>query len=252
MGSFKYAFCFFLLLVFFLYAAAITASRICAILLSWVGVAFLGVVLAYLGMGGRIFLKSTSGKLRTISYLLFWPFLLMSQASLWIWRCLGRASPVDEIEEGIYLGCRLGRMDSGRFAELKIGTVLDLTAEFSEPDFISKNCAYLNIPLLDACAPSPEQLRTGVGWLLQERQKGKVFVHCALGHGRNATFVAALLMAQGRAASVDEAIQKIQAKRRGIGLNRTQRAALEAWRRKFIGSGMRPTDAAQLNSSNDG
>lgn len=67
-------------------------------------------------------------------------------------------------------------------------------------------------------------------WAAQQVAAGRpVLVHCAHGHGRSATVLAAILIADGRAAGVAEAEALMQAQRPRVRLNRRQRAALLAW-----------------------
>ena len=52
---------------------------------------------------------------------------------------------------------------------------------------------------------------------------------CALGYGRSATVAAAWLLASGRAADLDEAIDQIRRVRPGIALSPSHRRELAAW-----------------------
>jgi protein-tyrosine phosphatase len=56
---------------------------------------------------------------------------------------------------------------------------------------------------------------------------GPVYVHCAAGHGRSAMFVAALLLASGRLASVSEAEAFMREKRPEVRLSSSQRELLD-------------------------
>ena len=53
-----------------------------------------------------------------------------------------------------------------------------------------------------------------------------VYVHCAEGHGRSATVVAALLLLTEQVSTVEEAISNVRQARPGVGLNRQQIALL--------------------------
>lgn len=73
-----------------------------------------------------------------------------------------------------------------------------------------------------------EQLSEGVGWALGHLRNGEaVLVQCTLGHGRSATFAAAMLLATGAVDTVDDAVQRMRSMRQHVGLNRPQRASLD-------------------------
>lgn len=49
----------------------------------------------------------------------------------------------------------------------------------------------------DTHAPTPQQIEAGVQWALAQRASGlPVLVHCAHGHGRSATVLAAILIGE--------------------------------------------------------
>lgn len=57
-------------------------------------------------------------------------------------------------------------------------------------------------------APNTEQIQEGVDWAQVQLAAGTpVYIHCAHGHGRSATVLAALLSAQGRASTAEEAVE---------------------------------------------
>lgn len=89
------------------------------------------------------------------------------------------------------------------------------------------------LPLLHAepdAAPTVAQLDAAVQWAEKQAASGRsVLVHCAHGHGRSATVLGAILLAEGHATSVDEAESLMQALRPRIRLNVRQRAGLQAW-----------------------
>ena len=78
--------------------------------------------------------------------------------------------------------------------------------------------------------PQSHQIEAGVQWALQQRATGRaVLVHCAHGHGRSATVLAAVLIAEGQARGVDDAEGLLKAQRPRVRLNARQRAALKQW-----------------------
>ena len=90
---------------------------------------------------------------------------------------------------------------------------------------------YRCIPLLDTRAPNLTQLREGANYIAQS--DGPIYVHCALGHGRSATFVAAYLLLSKRAQTAESVVTQIQKLRPRIGLAREQMAVLELYADKL-------------------
>ena len=101
--------------------------------------------------------------------------------------------------------------------------MVDLTAEFAEPRSVRNGRTYLCLPMLDAAAPEAAALQRAV--LSVVDWDGPVYVHCALGHGRSAMLVMAVLLETGRAASVAEAERMVRAVRPRVKVNAVQ------WRR---------------------
>lgn len=188
-------------------------------------VAFCGVGLAFGFVGPRGFMKRSDGKLHWLSYVLFGPYHALNWLSLWAFRRAAKENAWDKICDNVLLGCRLSERDVPEIKRLGIVSVLDLTSEFSEPPALRELC-YRCIPLLDTRAPSLEQLQDGAAWIQAQSTRGPVYVHCALGHGRSATFVAAYLLRSRQAWTAEEAIEKIQRLRPRIGLHPEQTAVL--------------------------
>ncbi|RYX85430.1 hypothetical protein EON83_05545 [bacterium] len=195
------------------------------VLFASLAVCWLGVGFAYAGAGGRLFGKRREGRLRWWSAA-FWPFHLLNYALLGAFRRSKKENAFDLIDDNVLLGCQLRARDEAELAPRQVRAVLDLTCEFAEAPFL-RRLNYRSIPLLDTHAPTLEQLREGADFLVQNAAFGPVYVHCALGHGRSALFVAAYLLQSGQAKTADEAIGLIRAKRPRIGLHPGQRAVLE-------------------------
>lgn len=57
-------------------------------------------------------------------------------------------------------------------------------------------------------APDTHQIQQGVDWAKEQlAAERSVYIHCAHGHGRSATVLAALLIATGQASTVEEAVE---------------------------------------------
>jgi protein-tyrosine phosphatase len=161
---------------------------------------------------------------------LFWPFLLLNWVNLFVFRAVVRERPYDEVAENLFLGFRLFGTDQEQMRELGIGAVLDVSSEFSEVRFLREGLDYRTIPVLDATPPTSAQLDQGVQWIRDGLSNGPIYVHCALGHARSATFVAAYLLTADPHLTVDDAIAHVKSKRPGAGLHRGQIASLKSFR----------------------
>jgi hypothetical protein len=188
-------------------------------------VAFGGVALGYGVIGPRVFGKRDA-KLRWWSWFLFWPYFALNGLSLWLFRRASHENICDEIVPGLWLGCRLWPRDEQQLP--KIHAVLDLTAEFAEVGFLQQVPHYLCVPVLDTTAPTLEELSSGLQFL-QTHQQNPVYVHCALGHGRSATFIAAYLLAVGQAKNIEEALSHLRNIRPGVDLHTPQKNLLEQY-----------------------
>jgi protein-tyrosine phosphatase len=62
---------------------------------------------------------------------------------------------------------------------------------------INAEAKYLNIPVLDLTEPSKEQLEFAAAFIAEQRSKGKVYVHCALGVSRSVSAVNAYTVLAG-------------------------------------------------------
>jgi hypothetical protein len=190
------------------------------------GFAFLGVGLAYLFAWPGLIGKTRGGKMLPSSYVFLWPYHVLNWLSLLLLRQLRAAAPCNEILPGLFLGGRLLPRDAALAGSLGIRSVLDLTSEFSEAPCLRKAEAYCCIPLLDGTAPRAEELALGIDFLRARLPHGPVYVHCAMGHGRSATFVAGYLIAARHAATAAEAEEFVRRRRPRVRLYPAQRESL--------------------------
>lgn len=198
-----------------------------AVILYSAGAAFLGLALAYTMSWAGLLGKSRRGKMLFTSYLLFWPYHLFSYISLWFYRLFVRERPFDEIVPGLYLGGRLLPWEAAELCRANVCSVLDLTAEFSETGVLRAMPVYFCIPMLDRTAPAMPELLLGVEFIEKRLRAGPVYVHCALGHGRSATIVAAWLLQSGKARTAAEAEKFLQKIRGNVRLSSGQQRILE-------------------------
>jgi protein-tyrosine phosphatase len=122
----------------------------------------------------------------------------------------------------LYFGRRLTPGEARQAQALGWQSVLDLAAEFSEVAALRAVPRYRSLPVLDGTAPTGEQLREAVAWIVEAVERGPVYVHCALGHGRTATIVLAYLLTTAEVATVREGLTRLRALRSGVGLHRQQ------------------------------
>ena len=190
------------------------------------GIAFVLLGIGYMAARPGLLCKRASGRMHPASYAMFWPYHLMSYASLIFFR-LARVVPFQEIVPGLYLGGWLFPWERARLRKEGIASVLDLTCELGEASFLRDVKVYRCIPLLDGTAPTRAQLQAGIDFIREQLPNGPVYVHCAMGHGRSATVVAGYLMATGAVADLPAAVSMIRARRPGIRLNAAQRRSVE-------------------------
>jgi protein-tyrosine phosphatase len=100
--------------------------------------------------------------------------------------------------------------------------VLDLAGEFPAARPHRELPGYWSLPVLDATAPTEQELRSAVTWVAEAVKSGSVYVHCALGHGRSACVVIAYLLSIGAVGTVAEGVLLLQSLRPGVRLHPTQ------------------------------
>jgi hypothetical protein len=194
------------------------------LLFLWPSTSFALVGVAYLRFGPGMLGKRRDGSRNPLSTLLFLPYILTARA---VWVCLRvfrRENAWDRVHDTLTVGRRL----LGRELPDHIDHVLDLTTEMLDPKAVRAVAGYRAHPTLDGTPPPDDELLA----LATETAAldGVVYVHCAEGHGRASTLAAAILLAQGRASTVDEAIAQVKAARPKIRPTPAQRRALERLR----------------------
>lgn len=110
-----------------------------------------------------------------------------------------------QVAPGIWLG-RLptrGDLAGGQFRSL-----VDLSAEL--PVFRG-DLAYRAVPMLDLLTPELEQIAAAARAIEEVKENRPTLVFCALGYSRSAAAVAAWLLATGKSATAQEAIDRIAA-----------------------------------------
>lgn len=185
------------------------------LILYWPATSFGIVAAGYLYFGARVFGKLPSGQMAVANRILLLPFLVGTWTVWYLLRVFQRERPYHQITETIIAGRRLFS------SELPEGIIhiIDLTCEFSEPVMV-RSRSYFSYPILDGLIPKRELM---LKWIEQVANlSGKVYIHCAEGHGRTGMFTAILLVKTGRFRTSAEAVSFVQSKRPHVRLSRRQ------------------------------
>lgn len=189
--------------------------------LAWPAIAVTTVGLGYLGLGPGVFGKRPDGTIRTPHFVLLFPYHVVAWLRVRWDALVHREAPWNEVAPGLYLGRVVG--PDG----LPPGTrvIVDLTSEFAVPAATRANREYYLLSTLDTSVPRYDDFAR----IAREvaAHAGPTYVHCAAGHGRSATFAAALLIAKGSAHDVNGAVAMLVAARPAVHLHRAQRALVQ-------------------------
>jgi hypothetical protein len=190
--------------------------------LGWGGAAFTTSGLAYAAGAPWLLGKRASGHIRTVALVALWPYFLLTWIR-WVleWGIL-RENAWDEVVPGLFLG----RWPGGVELPEGVGLVADVTAELPAARIV-RSREYACLPTLDTTAPEPRAFAALARRVASS--PAPVYVHCALGHGRSATLVAAVLLLRGRASGVPEALGLLRAARPRVRLEACQRRLLESF-----------------------
>lgn len=206
------------------FACGYLAWRDQSVLWAWLALSFAAVCAAYAGIGPKLFGKRPTGGISLWAVFLWLPYFLLTWGLWYVGRLLKRKPHSHEIVPGLWLGAW---PDTAAKLPKETALVVDLTAEF--PRRVHQG-DYLCLPTLDAEAPTVAALKTAVAAI--GASSGAVYVHCAAGHGRSATVVAAVLIERGLATDASSAEKYMQAIRPGVRLTPPQRRLLQesGWR----------------------
>lgn len=204
----------------FAISLALIAAQIGWILL-WPAAAALYVGALYLfGWPAGFGKDPATGRIHPLMWLLLAPWFLLQHV---VWRLEGRLlkeGPWQEVSPGVLLGRR-----PAHAAPDQATLVVDMTAELSAARLLPHQ-RYLCLPTLDSTPPDLDRASALLDQLAAH--DGCVYIHCASGHGRSATIVAAHWLRSGLVTSVEEAEAKMRAARPGVRLSADQRALVRA------------------------
>jgi cytochrome c553 len=187
-------------------------------LLLWPAASAAVVAAGYAGLGARVFGKRRDGGVAPWALALHLPYLLIT---LVVWQVIRLTIPeraADQVAPGIWVGRRPYDAEIPPSARW----VIDVTAEFWPARRVRTGRGYACHPTLDAHVSDDRAFAAAVRDVTA--LDGDVLIHCAQGHGRSAALAAAVLIARGVAADVDEAERLLTAARAGTRLKPAQRA----------------------------
>ncbi len=165
-------------------------------------------------------------------FLLVLPYSIAAAVSLGLYRAFSPEPFADEIAPRLWLGSApltFGRADVDRIGA---GAVLNVCAEFGDLAGLGRDRPYRRVPMFDGLAPTPRQLEEAVGWAAEQHRAGKsVLIHCAQGHGRSATVMAAVLVELG-IDGAEAALDRIRKARPGARPSAAQRDAVTSRARR--------------------
>ncbi|GAX73962.1 hypothetical protein CEUSTIGMA_g1412.t1 [Chlamydomonas eustigma] len=175
--------------------------------------------------------KDSDGHLAWWSWLAFWPYHIGLRVKLIAGFLISNEPLYSKIQTGWYLG---GWPRNTKDLPPGRPSVVDVTCELPR----THNHKYAMFPVWDTRAPTLQQLDQAVEFSLHEAAEGRpVFIHCAHGHGRSATVMAACFLESGKAASVEQAINMMKSVRPRVNLSKQQRQLLEQWVMQRGGAG---------------
>jgi len=131
----------------------------------------------------------------------------------------------------VHPNCYIGGIHSHQHPVLNKSTtvIVDMTCEFSRK--ISSD-HYLVLPTWDGTPPSIQQLNEGIKFLLLNREKGSILIHCGYGRGRSAVMMVCYLVAAGYHGTWEEAFAHMQKLRPRVHLNKEMSEVVIAWQKQ--------------------
>uniref|UniRef100_A0A061SJ91 Dual specificity protein phosphatase diacylglycerol catalytic region n=1 Tax=Tetraselmis sp. GSL018 TaxID=582737 RepID=A0A061SJ91_9CHLO len=171
--------------------------------------------------------KMASGKFYWWSYPLFWPYHSGLTLKLWVQRKFSSEASFNQVAKSWYIG---GWPQTEQDIPCGDVAVIDCTCELLR----RHNRPYLCLPTWDCQGPAPSLIDEGVNWAIQQKSCGReVLVHCAHGHGRSCVVLCAILISQGLADTIDDALTIVRSTRERAKLNANQRRALVEWQNRI-------------------
>ena len=188
--------------------------------LYWPAISLALVAANYAMFGAAGFQKGADGRMSLAAQALLAPYLVGAWINSRIW------TRNDPLHAGVAYGVSIGRIpasgDAAAFA-----SIVDLSAELPA----LRGHGWHAFPSLDLVPLHPSTLHDAAAAIEQARKSGPVLVCCALGYSRSASAVAVWLLNTGRAASVQDAVERVRRVRPRIVLGEDALRAIEQARR---------------------
>lgn len=192
------------------------------LVLLWPAASLLIVSGGYFGLGAKVYLKRR-GKIHPLARALHGFTLLGHELSRRYYA--GQCRPWDRLTPNLWIGRQLDDDEAETLINRGVTSVLDLTAEFSEPSAL-RRLRYRNLPILDLTAPSADQREAAAEFIDRETRQGIVYVHCKIGYSRTAAIAGGYLLRSGLAATAGEAIGRLRAARPSLVIRPEAEAAI--------------------------
>jgi protein-tyrosine phosphatase/membrane-associated phospholipid phosphatase len=214
--------------------AGVPFARPWTMLLLWPALSLALSSAAYFSLGPGIFRKK-DGRLPFTTKLLLWPILLGQRLSLLYYT--RECNPWDRLTERVWIGRVLTDAEARRAHDAGVTAVLDLTSEFPEaPPFLNGTVEYLNIPILDLTAPTPQHIDEAVTFIRTHTEQGTVYIHCKIGYSRSAAIAGAYLLSTGAAKTAEESAAMLRAARPTIVIRPEAMRAIEDYAARLASS----------------
>jgi predicted protein tyrosine phosphatase len=217
----RYGIIFLLLGFLWIGCAFIFQSLTASILAGYTAFGFCAIGIGYLLKSPAIWMKSADGTMNPISFALYLPIHLLNWLALRLATSTSKRTARHEIVPNLWLGRRPFETEAKAIMACDAWAIVDLTAEFPESRDLRQG-KYLCLPTLDHTRPTHAQIESALRFIAAEMPTRKVLVHCALGHGRSATIVAAWMLQHGLAKTPKDADAILREIRPGVRLKDSQ------------------------------
>lgn len=161
-------------------------------LFTWIAISLLLVSACYT-LGKNNFLTKSRSGFSLVTWGLFAPYLIGCKLNWYFWR--PKVSSYSVLKDDLLVGAKPRPTDVMQLKAENIRTIIDLAPELSPSR--ATDMDYQHYPLLDIAIPDPARLLNIAEQIEAARDKGAVYVHCALGMSRSILASAAWLMIQG-------------------------------------------------------
>jgi protein-tyrosine phosphatase len=185
--------------------------------LLWPALSWLIVAISYGSGDVNWYGKTKAGNRNWFCRILLLPYLALLHIIWHLKNWISTEAPYHYILPNLIVARRLSASE----IPANVGFIIDLTAEFLDPPNIRNHPGYICHPILDAGIEAESILLKLIHQTYTEPSK-IVLIHCANGHGRTGMVAAIWLLANGKAATPEDAIKLLKSIRPGIGLSGNQ------------------------------